>query len=260
MGRPLVLCNVELLEELSERTVQIQHSLTSSSTSDPHAALLFRAIRENALALGAELRRVRSALGEESPEGAAGSFVEIVNQELLDYEKLVSGRPRLTCRPGMLARMKRTLGRAQESAARLPDSLAKDMRFRAVRESGLAQLRILDEETRNVIRARKTTPKAGMLSALRAESRAIQSDFQKSIAGRQRIQVQPRSIAWLCDRMYEVELQLAGLDVAPDVETQRLLTTTQRLMDVYIQEHKKTSITHIANATRVPSAPAGGAG
>ncbi|MDC3957231.1 hypothetical protein [Polyangium jinanense] len=239
-GKPRVTRDTALLQEMAERLRSLQVEIMATRASGAGIEGMAAAIGGHLALFAVELAQIRKAIHAQPTAARLASQVTRLNDQLLLYRIHFAGRPRLTGRAGLLRR----------SAASLADILStledpeldalSDARVALCRERGRAQLRTLQNEAREIERVQAAAPLGERLRSLEHEAALISTEFQVFFEGKPRERTNLIQLAQMCDRLAEIEQQIAALFRQDhSAESARILAGVQRQLDIYEAEYPR---------------------
>lgn len=186
-----------------------------------------------------EVVAIRTARLEGTLDQRASALAAVANDQFRIYTEQFANRNRLGRRPGLIKRMvttlERTLGEMEALQREGLEAEFNTNNQQIVRQN----LQMYRTEFDAIQQLRQQSSLQDVINRLGTEANEVMSDYATHFAGKNRTVVDANKARELCDRLAEVERQMADLDRAVEHPTnQRNLSIVHDALLMYIEEHK----------------------
>lgn len=220
----------ELIEGLEDIQRHLARLLSRGAAADVRGDL--EVVTENLAVYVAEREAIVEARAVGNAEQQASLLASLANRQFELYKLHFAGHSRLTRRVGLLDRICAELEGVRAGMSALPLETEAHRRNLAIVEERLTVYR---KESMAVEDTQRAATVFARLEALGRDADALLDEYNEHFAGQDRVTRDPAHLSLLCDRVGELELQLAPLaeryDLAPSRHPLGLVRDAQAMLE-----------------------------
>lgn len=217
-GKDRATRDVALLGELVDELKQIDKRMSQLLGGQRNADLEKdrEVVRTNLAQYQKEIDLIEKAQETGTPEEQASILATLANEQFASYQAHFAGEPRISRRPTLLIRVISSLKKIRERMKTLADSgLTAEFNtnnLKIVED----RLGVYETELTEIRKIRQATPMIDIMGELGSAANKLFDEYRGNFADKPRTAADPKRLANICDKLYEIRRQMLEMSWAED--------------------------------------------